>query len=111
MKRLLVEQALTCNVDRLYGPMADTIKYLQEIHEAFPEAQLEENWTGYEDMEIRFAFMRAENDDEFAARKTAERERRSEAAKLAAWRKKDEAALAKVKAATQERNKLLRSKP
>lgn len=73
MERRKVEEVVDCNHDRLYGSLDEAIKYLQEVREKYPQAQLEEYWYGYEDMCLRFTYLRDETDKEFEQRKEMQR--------------------------------------
>ena len=63
--RLLTEVEVPCDVNRLYGPLDVSVTYLQEVRTEHPEAQLDENWTGYEDMEMRFVYYKPMNDEAY----------------------------------------------
>ena len=83
-KQILV--TVDCDMGRLYGKLTDAIEYLQEIHAKYPEAELEEHWTSYEDMEMRFVWYRDETADEKSERLNIERREAEAAAKLKAAR-------------------------
>ena len=59
-----VVACLDCDTERLYGSLLEAATYLMEIHALYPDATLEENWTGYEDMDMRFTWWRDETDEE-----------------------------------------------
>jgi hypothetical protein len=69
-ERKLVEVEVDCETNRLYGSLDGAIAYLQEIKEQYKDTNivLDENWTGYEDMQMRFVYTRLENDEEYEAR-------------------------------------------
>ena len=73
--RLILQRTERCNTDRLYGPIDEAIEYLKEVKARHPEAQLDEHWTGYEDMEIRFVWFGLETDQEYYSRRSLEREK------------------------------------
>ena len=88
--RIQVEVEVDCDTNRLYGNIQDAIKYLQEVAKNYPGIVLDEHWTGYEDMEMRFVYYREENDDEYNLRMKYEevvRERNRKAQQEAARRK------------------------
>lgn len=72
--RLMVEVEVDCDTKRLYGTIDEAIKYLQEVKEAHKgiDIQLDECWTGYEDMHMRFVYSRPETDKEYADRRKQE---------------------------------------
>lgn len=72
-KKRLVTRSVDADHSRLYGSLDDAILYLQEIKEKHPDAMLEENWWGYEDMTMRFAWAELETDEEFEKRLAAQR--------------------------------------
>lgn len=79
MSRLKILQSKDADTQRLYGTLDDAISYLQEMKAKLPaDASLEEHWTGYEDMELRFVWYREETDVEYLDRMSAEEERRRE---------------------------------
>lgn len=87
--------SVDCDTSRLYGPIKDAIKYLQEVAAAHPgiDIQLNEEWTGYEDMHLEFQYSREETDEEFAQRLEDERaqsEREAREAARAAERREKE---------------------
>lgn len=63
-KRSHVERELSCDTDKLYGSLDTAIKYLQSVKKTHPQASLDEHWTGYEDMQMRFVWSEIETDDE-----------------------------------------------
>lgn len=63
--RRIVEREAGCDTDRLYGPLPQAIAYLKEIHARHPEATLDEKWTGYEDMYMRFSWSELQTDAEY----------------------------------------------
>lgn len=63
--RATVEREFPCDTDKLYGPLPEAIAYLQEIAAKYPKASLDEKWTGYEDMYIRFAWSEPQTDEEY----------------------------------------------
>lgn len=69
-KRKIVEAEVDCDTNRLYGKIDDAIAYLIEVRDRHrgTDIGLEEHWTGYEDMTMRFVYSREENDDEYAIR-------------------------------------------
>lgn len=103
-ERRTVEVAIDCDTSRLYGPLADAIAYLQEVLAAHPEAaglSLDEHWTGYEDMEMRFVYARPETDEEYERRLQLEREEaqhRAAEARRATLRAEKQKAIAKLQA-------------
>jgi hypothetical protein len=92
----MITAAVDCDTKRLYGTVAEAIGYLKEIAEQYKgtDIGLAENWTGYEDMEMRFEYTRMETDAEFATRceqEDAEAARAAaEARRLAARREKEQ---------------------
>jgi len=68
MKRLTVNEEIDADTGKLYGPISEAIKYLQEVQKQHPTATLDEKWTGYEDMYMRFVWTREENDKEYEDR-------------------------------------------
>ena len=97
----ILERVIPLDTERLYGPLPDAIKYLQEIraeHMDKPDLSIDEHWPGYEDVELRFLYHSEETDEEYQARlqqeeyarKQAERDANEKAAK-AERRKKWEA--------------------
>jgi hypothetical protein len=64
-QRATVEREAECDTDRLYGPLDNAIAYLREVYEQHPQATLDEHWTGYEDMEMRFAWNELQSDEEY----------------------------------------------
>jgi hypothetical protein len=67
--RIKIEVEVDCDKDRLYGNIDGAIKYLQEIKEKYPsDIVLDEHWTGYEDMTMRFVYCRDETDEEYNRR-------------------------------------------
>jgi hypothetical protein len=91
-----VTVAVDCDTQRLYGRIGEAIGYLKEIAEQYKDTDisLSENWTGYEDMEMRFEYTREETDGEFAARAEQERYKKKcaaeEAARVRARREKEQ---------------------
>jgi hypothetical protein len=64
-----VEREIDCDTDKLYhSDLGVTISYLQEINLKHPTASLDEKWTGYEDMYMRFIYYTPESDDEYERR-------------------------------------------
>jgi len=63
-----IERVIECDTKRLYGPLFMAIAYLHEIQQLEPTATLEEEWSGYEDMELRFVYHNAETDEEYQTR-------------------------------------------
>ena len=86
-KRGHILEVVTCDTDRLYGPLDLAAKYLLEVKSKHPKAELEEHWSGYETMEMRFSWYRDETDEEMQDRI----EREAFAKKLADERDKKEA--------------------
>jgi hypothetical protein len=72
-KRREVLETLDCDTERLYGTLDQAIAYLKEVRETHPQATLEEHWTGYQDMEMRFSWSRPETDEEMQHRVEQER--------------------------------------
>jgi len=76
-----IDREVECDTDKLYHPDLNvTIQYLSEIKAQYPTASLEEKWTGYEDMYMRFTYRDDETDEEYDRRlyfiaNTEERER------------------------------------
>lgn len=70
--RKTIEMEIPCDTDRLYGDLKKAAAYLLEVHAAHPTAQLDENWLGYETMELRFIYHRPETDEEMGERHEAE---------------------------------------
>ena len=68
LKRKKVLETLGCDTARLYGDLLEAAYYLIEVHAKHPNATLEEHWTGYEDMEMRFSWSRPETDEEMRER-------------------------------------------
>lgn len=64
--RAIVEREVDCDTGKLYGPLPGAIAYLQEIAAKYPKAELDEKWTGYEDMYMRFAWSEPQTDEEYA---------------------------------------------
>lgn len=103
--RATVEREIDCDTDRLYGSLPGAIAYLQEIHAKYPEAMLDEHWTGYEDMTMRFAWSEPQTDEEYIAslemllsyerhkRRKRDEERATERTRLLAEQKRIEARL------------------
>jgi hypothetical protein len=78
----LVFRAADCDTSRLYDVLPKAIAYLKEMQRTLPpDASLEENWTGYETMEMRFCWHEPETDDEYADRLEHEQEAERRAAK------------------------------
>lgn len=75
-KRQYVTEHIVADTVRLYGPIPDAIAYLREVHAKHPHAELTEHWSGYEDMEMQFQWVRDETDDEMAKRLADEAEKR-----------------------------------
>lgn len=65
LKRGRVEREIACDTDKLYGPLSQAIDYLKTIQKTHPQASLDEHWTGYEDMYMRFAWSEEETDQEY----------------------------------------------
>ncbi len=63
--RATVEREVDCDTNRLYGPLDGAIAYLQAVKAEHPKAQLDEHWTGYEDMYMRFAWSEPQTDEEY----------------------------------------------
>lgn len=70
----MVEERMDADTYRLYGNLKDAADYLLEVAEQHPDAQLDEYWTGYEEMYMTFVWMRFETDEEVASRKQQEAE-------------------------------------
>lgn len=63
---LAIEVEIYCDTSKLYHQdLGVTIQYLVDIKTQYPNASLDEHWTGYEDMYMRFVYTRPETDDEF----------------------------------------------
>ncbi len=93
-ERKQVEVGVDCDTQRLYGDINGAIRYMEEIRDAHKgvNIMLDEHWTGYEDMEMRFVYWREENDEEFTRRQEREeweRKRAEEERKRTAARKRD----------------------
>jgi predicted dehydrogenase len=73
-KKTIVEH-LDCDISRLYGSLDEAIAYLQEVKQKHPTVCLYENWTGYEDMEMVFEYIREETQEEYESRVEYEQER------------------------------------
>lgn len=73
-KRKIVEAEVDCDTNRLYGKIDDAIAYLIEVRDKHRgiDIGLDEHWTGYEDMTMRFVYHREENDQEYASRMQSE---------------------------------------
>lgn len=67
-KRLTVIREEDVDTQRLYGPLHEAIKYLQEIESQGLGKSLEEVWQGYEDMTMSFSWESPEEDDEYDRR-------------------------------------------
>lgn len=68
-----VEAEIDCDTDKLYHhDLGVAIQYLVEIKTQYPNASLDEKWTGYEDMYMRFVYDRPETDDEYYDRLQSE---------------------------------------
>lgn len=81
------ERQVSCDTQRLYGPIPAAMAYLEEVHAKHPMAALKEQWDGYEDMHMVFAWWEPETDDELESRLRAEafrQELREEEARKAA---------------------------
>ncbi len=65
-----IDQEVDCDTGRLYGDIDGAIAYLIEMRDRHrgTDISLDEHWTGYEDMEMRFVYSRLETDEEFAQR-------------------------------------------
>lgn len=68
--------SIQCDTDRLYGTLDEAISYLKEIKSQYPDAELTEGWTGYEDMNLEFQYLRPETDQELCQRQKREREQK-----------------------------------
>lgn len=64
-KKISRYRHIEVDTDILYGPLDKAARYLLEIHKKYPKAELTENWTGYEDMEMVFGYLEEETDQEF----------------------------------------------
>jgi hypothetical protein len=94
-ERRTVEVEVDCDTQRLYGSIDEAIAYMNEIRDQYRGTNigLDEKWTGYEDMHMRFAYTREENDAEYArrmevlerdiARKAEERRKEEERKRIA----------------------------
>ena len=92
--RKQVEVVIDCDTNRLYSSSIDeTIKYLIEVRDANQGRSivLDEHWSGYENMEMRFVYYREENDAEYEHRIKLE-EYRAQVASQAAAREKSRVA-------------------
>ena len=106
MEKKTLTKLMPCNTDRLYGSLDDAVKYLKEIKEKQPNAQLHENWTGYEDMEMTFIYSRLETDEEFAESVKVGKEKKAEEQRRAAQYKKKKELDKEIKALQQKRDRL-----
>ncbi len=104
-KRKIVEAEVDCDTGRLYGTIDEAIAYLIEVRDKHRgiDIGLDEHWTGYEDMMMRFTYTREENDDEYARRMQREAWEREAAAE----RKAKEAARAEYEKEHQRLKKRL----
>lgn len=78
--RELVQRHFSLNCEKLFGPIDDAIRYLQEVRDAHPDKSLEvyEEALGYDGSEYGFTYQRPENREEFTERKHKhEREQRA----------------------------------
>ena len=73
-ERRKVEVEVDCDVQVLYGPLQAAADYLTAVLRAHPglDIRLDEKWTGYEDMYMRFVYERDETDEEYADRQERE---------------------------------------
>jgi hypothetical protein len=62
------EREVDCDTDKLYGRLDVAIQYLKDIQAQYPDAELEEKWTGYETMYMRFVYITPETDEEYQRR-------------------------------------------
>jgi len=66
---LKIEVEIDCDTEKLYhSDLGVAIQYLVDIKAQYPKASLDEKWTGYEDMYMRFVYTRPETTDEFYRR-------------------------------------------
>ena len=65
LKRAKVAREIPCDTDILYGPLDKAIKYLEDIKRDHPYARLNENWTGYEEMYMRFVWTSFQTNEEY----------------------------------------------
>ena len=95
--RKRIEYIVDCDTSILYGPLDKAIEYLKKIHSEHPNVQLEEEWTGYEKMHMRFLGEQDETDQEMNFREMNERDKKKKEADIAAERKRIENAKKEVK--------------
>jgi hypothetical protein len=102
-QKKLVEAEIPLDTEKLYASLPEAIAYLQQIaaqHSDKPDLHIDEHWTGYEDMELRFAYNRLETDEEFKSRleiEAAEAKRHSEMLREAQRRKDIEAQIERLR--------------
>jgi len=78
MRKKQVLQVVDCDTTRLFNvDLKKAANYLLEVYEEHPMAELDEHWTGYEDMEIRFIYYRMETDEECKAREYREAQQKA----------------------------------
>ena len=65
LHRARIEREIPCDTDVLYGPLDKAITYLESIKRDYPSARLDENWTGYEEMYMRFVWTSEQTDEEY----------------------------------------------
>ena len=69
--RKIVVRELSCDTGKLYASLPEAIAYLQQIaaqHSDKPDLSLDEHWTGYEDMDMRFTYTGPESDEDYNRR-------------------------------------------
>ena len=69
--RIRVEMAFDADTDRLFGNLNGAISYLEDIRSRYPDAELDENRTGYES-HLVFVYSRLETDEEYQSRQDDE---------------------------------------
>jgi hypothetical protein len=76
--RLTIEQEINCDYAKLFNnDLNVAISYLSEMHSKYSHLgtiSLDECWTGYEEMHMRFVLTRLENDEEYNHRLKFEQE-------------------------------------
>lgn len=74
-ERQVVDVLIDVDTNKLYGPLPEAIRYLQDIRDSIRghEISLYENWTGYETMNMCFTYQRLETDQEYEDRLNRER--------------------------------------
>lgn len=76
-QKLTIYEPIDCDIDKLFNvDLREAAEYLLSVYKKYPNAALDEHWTGYEDMEIRFLVEREETDEEFFHRLRLEAEQK-----------------------------------